>query len=328
MIGKEHICFDPALGDLSENDNIGAFVRAGTDGDPISSGDGSSDNVANTFEGLDARSFMFAYDATGDNWDRLRINSSGELLVSANLTVDNDFAHAEDDAHVSGDIGSFSLSIRLDDIDGVNTAYIAGANGDYQGFFTDEKGQLYVTDESGNALLTTIDSVLDNILIDTNAMVVDLAAIEVELLDQGTTLDSILVDTNAMVVDLAAIEVELLDQGTTLDSVLVELQKNKFIGDCLRVTDAAQSIKTTAVSATGTQADLLTSALSNRTGLYVQNCGNRPVYIAEDGAADAAATGLKLSCGAVAEFKFGASARLDIKAAGGTQEVRVLEYAC
>lgn len=300
MIGKTKWCFDPALGDLSENDNIGAFVRAGTDGDAISSGDGNSDNVANTFEGLDVRSFLFGYDATGDNWDRLQINSSGELLVSANLTVDNDFAHAEDDAHVSGDVGSFSLSIRLDDIDGVNTAYLAGTNGDYQGFFTDEKGQLYVTDESGNAILTTIDSVLD----------------------------SILVDTNAMVVDLAAIEVELLDQGTTLDSMLVELQEFKYIGDCLRVTDAAQSLKTTAVSATGTQADLLTAALSNRTGLYVQNCGNREVYIAEDGAADAAVTGLKLPCGAIADFRFGASARLDIKAIGGTQDVRVLEYAC
>ncbi len=45
-----------------------------------------------------------------------------------------------------------------------------------------------------------------------DSLVTDAAAIETELLDQGTSLDS-------MVTDLAAIETELLDQGTTLDNI-------------------------------------------------------------------------------------------------------------
>lgn len=90
---------------------------------------------------------------------------------------------------------------------------------------------------------------------------------------------------------------------------------------------ANSSLKTTAKSATTTQSALLASALASRKFLYIQNVGNRAVYLAESGAADAAATGLKLSPGSLAEFRFGASANLDVKAAGGTQELRILEAA-
>lgn len=62
-----------------------------------------------------------------------------------------------------------------------------------------------------------------------DAVVTDLAAIEVELLDQGTTLDNIETEQtaqglslDAMVTDLAAIETELLDQGTSLDALVVD----------------------------------------------------------------------------------------------------------
>lgn len=88
--------------------------------------------------------------------------------------------------------------------------------------------ELDVYDKVAGDLLTTIDE-------DTAAMVIDLAAIEAELLDQGTTLDDILTDTNAMVVDLAAIEVELLDQGSTLDSIETSVQ---LIDDLVLYEDA------------------------------------------------------------------------------------------
>jgi hypothetical protein len=122
--------------------------------------------------------------------------------------------YAEDSAHTSGDDGQQALAVRQDSL-----ASSTSTDGDYGSFKQNAKGELYVIDTDGNALLTTIDADTSNIAVDTAAMVVDLAAIEVELLDQGTTLDSILTDTNAMVVDLAAIEVELLDQGTTLDGI-------------------------------------------------------------------------------------------------------------
>jgi len=335
MMGKVKNCFDRSLADLNENDNVGSFLRSGVDGSLITSGNGASDNVANTFEGLDTRAFAYAWDSVGDNWDRLQINASGELKVAAAIDVANDFVYNEDTAHATGDAGAFGLTIRMADINGVNAALLAGTEGDYQGSYTNNKGELYVVDSAGNALLATIDSSLSaidadtsNIASDTAAMVIDLAAIEVEQLAQGVTLDSILTDTNAMVVDLAAIEVEQLAQGVTLDSLLTEAQKANYIGNCLRTAETSQFLKSTQVNATITQGALIASALANRTGFYVQNCGNREVYVAEAGVIDAAAVGLKLPCGAIADFKFASSASVDIEAIGGTQDLRVMEYAC
>jgi len=149
-----------------------------------------------------------------------QFDGDGRLRVDAEVSVATGSDKAEDSAHTTADIGTYILGVRVDDLTADNSLLLAGTNGDYQSFFTNAKGELYVTDKDVAALLTTIDSVLDNIYTDTQAMVVDLAAIEAELLDQGTTLDNIYTDTQAMVVDLAAIEVELLAQGTTLDSIL------------------------------------------------------------------------------------------------------------
>jgi hypothetical protein len=85
-------------------------------------------------------------------------------------------------------------------------------------------------------LLATIDAVLDDIKLDTGALVVDLAAIEVlqtSILSALTTidgvLDNILLDTNAMVVDLAAIEILITTTNsllTTIDAVIDQIQTN------------------------------------------------------------------------------------------------------
>ena len=174
---------------------------------------------------MDVRNFNYGYDATGDNWDRLQ-QVAGAMKVYID---DGDFEvdvvieaeKAEDSAHTTGDIGNFVLGIRVDDITADNSALQAGTNGDYQAFFINDEGELYVKDTDVASLLTTIDGVLDNIY--------------TEQLDQGTTLDSILTDTNAMVVDLAAIEAELLDQGTTLDSIETEIQSLTHAEDAAHV---------------------------------------------------------------------------------------------
>lgn len=220
---KDRLIFDTTdANTIAETDHVGAHTLSGA-GDLITSGDGDSDNVANTFEGLDSRSFLFGYDAVGDNWDRLQ-QVAGAMKVYID---DGDFEvdvvinaeKAEDSAHVSADIGNYVLAVRADSRP---TDANTSADGDYASFFVNDSGELYVKDTDVLSQLVTIDGVLDNILVDTNAIVVDLAAIEVELLDQGTTLDSILTDTNAIVVDLAAIEIEQLAQGVTLDSILVD----------------------------------------------------------------------------------------------------------
>lgn len=155
---KDQLVFDvTSAATIADSDQVGAYLLAGTDGDQISSGDGDSDNVANTFEGIDARSFMFGYDGTGDNWDRIR-QTSGAMHV---FIDDGDFEvdvvinaeKAEDAAHSSGDTGNYVLAVRQDTL-----AASTDADGDYASFKVDSVGSLYVKATDSDALLTTIDA--------------------------------------------------------------------------------------------------------------------------------------------------------------------------
>jgi hypothetical protein len=110
--------------------------------------------------------------ADGD-YSPLQVDSSGRLRVLADLTASFDFTYAEDSAHTDGDVGAFVLAVRQDTL-----ASSTSADGDYGAFKQTSLGELYVHDASANASLDAIET--------------DVAAIETELLDQGTTLDSIL----------------------------------------------------------------------------------------------------------------------------------------
>ena len=86
--------------------------------------------------------------------------------------------------------GSISLERLLADPSAIATSplvgsYVVGAGNEVVTVTTDGAlKQLDVRDDDAVALLTTIDADTGAILSDTNALVVDLAAIEVELLDQ------------------------------------------------------------------------------------------------------------------------------------------------
>ena len=129
----------------------------------ITSGDGDSDNVANTFQGLDARAFAFGYDSAGDNWDRLRA-TNGALHVDiqdASITVVESDTYAEDSAHTTADTGGYVLAVRAD---ARPTNANTDADGDYASFFVNNSGELYVKDTDAAALLTTIDADTGSIL--------------------------------------------------------------------------------------------------------------------------------------------------------------------
>jgi hypothetical protein len=128
----------------------------------------------------------------------LQVDAQGRLVVNAQVTVDIGAEKLEDAAHASGDTGNYILSVRMSDVNGANAALLADTNGDYQSVFTNDKGELYVKDTDALTKLTEIDNVLDAIKLDTAAMVIDLAAIEAELLEQGLTLDSIEADTDVI----------------------------------------------------------------------------------------------------------------------------------
>jgi hypothetical protein len=121
--------------------------------------------------------FLHGFDQSISNEDGyLYVDFSDDLLspdgylnvsIGSPIEVNVDvIQYAEDSAHVSGDIGNFNLSIRLDDINGSNAAFLAGTEGDYQGFFTNEKGELYTHDEDAYGALLDIVAGLDNINFD------------------------------------------------------------------------------------------------------------------------------------------------------------------
>jgi len=152
---------------IADSHHVGAHTLSGI-GALITSGDNDNDNLSTTtIEALDIRGFNYIYDSTGDNWDRLQgVNGAVKVYID-----DGDFEvdvviraeKAEDSIHTTGDFGNYILGVRLDDIDGANSALLAGNNGDYQSFFTDDKGQLWVRDKDVADLLTTIDVDTGNI---------------------------------------------------------------------------------------------------------------------------------------------------------------------
>lgn len=62
------------------------------------------------------------------------------------ITTSESDVYAEDSAHASGDQGTFTLGIRVDDLDAVPASVLAGTEGDYQGFILGANGALKVSD--------------------------------------------------------------------------------------------------------------------------------------------------------------------------------------
>lgn len=143
MIGKERLVFDTATPD--ETDNTGAYLRSSdgtllthtTDGskERLDVSSGAEHDTGTAYTLGDKGSLALAVDPSGD-YAPLKVNADGELLVDVQVNSGAD--KAEDAAHVSGDIGSYVLSVREDVL-----ATSTSASGDYQSFKTDSKGALW-----------------------------------------------------------------------------------------------------------------------------------------------------------------------------------------
>jgi hypothetical protein len=101
------------------------------------------------------------------------------------------------------------------------------------------------------AILAGIDTVLDNIKLDTAALVVDAAAIEVLITQIDVVLDTIKVDTGLMVTDLAAIEVLLTTIDTVLDTIKTDTAAMVVDLAAIEVNTNIQSLTLTSSSTTG-----------------------------------------------------------------------------
>ncbi len=328
--------------------NVGAYVRS-SDGTLI-------DSV--TIATVD----RLAVDATMKDGAGNALTSTGGALdvnlASGTITINEEDIFAEDAAHTTGDKGSHILAVRQDTL-----AASTSADGDYASFKVNNVGELYVTDEGSEAVLVTIDAVLDTIKTDTAAMVTDLAAIEVELLDQGTTLDAILADTANMDTNIGSINTTLTGLShdedtahTTGDAGVMSLAvRNDTLaaladtdGDyapfqvdadgalyvnvassgTLTVNDAALANTAIANAANAldvanTAEDVVAAPLANRKYLFVYNNGNKEAYVGSTGVTSA--NGFPLPPGSILEMRAGASIDIEWVSADTNQELRTLE---
>ena len=119
-------------------DNIA--ISDGTDTLAVN-GDGSINSVV-TATNLDIRDLTHVSDSVkiGDGTDLLAVNADGSINVNASISGLT-FDYAEDSAHVSGDVGSYSLSVREDSL-----AISTSASGDYQSIKTDALGRMWMNE--------------------------------------------------------------------------------------------------------------------------------------------------------------------------------------
>lgn len=257
---------------IADSHTIGAYTLS-SDGSLVTSGDGNSDDIANTFEGLDTRSFGFIYDSVGDNWDRLQgVNGAVKVFID-----DGDFEvdvvinaeKAEDSAHVSGDIGNYVLGVRIDDLSVDNSALLAGTNGDYQGFFTNAKGEMYVKDSDVLAELQGgIDVSISN---DTNYGVVGANTLRTAAQIGNATGAA---DFGAGNATAQTLRVTLADDD--------EIDVN----DAALANTAIQHAQQAATAA-DTAESTVDSILADRKYLFLANEGNRKISIGGAGVTDA-----------------------------------------
>lgn len=155
-LSLERLIFDPA--DAANSPNLGAYLRAGSDGDLISSTlisgkEGLDVNLINasvvvTATDLDIRDLTHVSDSVqiGDGTDFLAVNADGSINVNI-LSDGNDGIFAEDSAHVSGDNGAHVLSVRSD-----VQASLVSASGDYASLQQESQGRLKVYSSPNGAI--------------------------------------------------------------------------------------------------------------------------------------------------------------------------------
>lgn len=353
---KDHITFDTTdAGTITDSDKLLAGLIS-TDGTTLltdTAGTGASAGK----QGQDV--YVINEDLNvnlqaGDGTDITQTGGALDVnLASGSITINEEDIFEEDAAHTSGDKGSHVLAVRQDTL-----ASSTSTDGDYASFKVDATGQLYVTDEDTQALLTTIDAVLDSIKVDTAAMVVDLAAIEVELLDQGTTLDTISTNITTITGDTTSIDATLTALSKAEDSVhssgdqgIMALGVRNDAGTALAAdgdyipftTDATGAVRVvdtstgndnalanTALANTATvvgttATDLLGTDLANRKYAFIANLGNKKIFVGDSGVTTA--NGFPVSPGSTLELRAGAAIDLHaIKATGGSaNDTRILE---
>jgi hypothetical protein len=126
------LTFDPTDSEsIAAGSSVGAYVRAGTDGDLIGS------ETLNSLEWLRVTGPII--DSAGNE---VGVTSNS---LDVNITAAPGLgSYMEDDPHTSGEDGQFVLSVRVDSLAAVPATALAGTELDYQAFITGPSGELFV----------------------------------------------------------------------------------------------------------------------------------------------------------------------------------------
>ena len=248
------LVFDPT--ETAASSNVGAYVRAGSDGDLI-----ASQTIA-AEEWLNVASALF--DSAGNG-----ITSTGGALdvnfASGNVALASEFD--EDTAHTSGDKGQFILGLRVDDLSAVPAAVLAGTEGDYQGLISNANGALYVAGVDFD--IRALSSGTDSVAITDGGGSITVDAVDLDIRDLSSATDSVA----AWVSDGAGNAI-----GSTAGALDVNIASGDLDDD---LADTAILGSATAVSTTAV--NVVTSALANRKHMFLANLGNKALFFGQSG---------------------------------------------
>lgn len=160
-LSLDRLLFDPA-GTLVEQANVGAYVRAGSDGELIDSTSNAlhvllqNTSLVVTATDLDIRDLSAAQDSIkiSDGTDSLEVNADGSINVNATFTG----TYAEDSAAVSGD-KVFGAGVQRHDANSTTVS----ADGDYSLMHVNAVGGLKASliGSTGNDLVVNADGSLN-----------------------------------------------------------------------------------------------------------------------------------------------------------------------
>lgn len=353
MSFKERLVFDPA--NATEGDKIAGYVY-GAGGTLITSttvgpDEGLDVNILNTVTvsatNLDIRDLTHVSDSVkvGDGTDFLLVNTDGSINITDNggsLTVDGTVAATQSGSWTvaATQSGSWTVTATATDFDIRDLTHVSDSIrlGDGTTLVTTTT----VGPDTGldvnilNDISVSLNGVYDvgtNPTPDNAGLIAHTRAATPGAANQ--TLRSTGASPSADNVDPA--NVYALDTNAfgfawdgsawdRLTSTSGNLNVNVASSATLTVSDAAlanTAVSAAAASITTTAASVATSALSNRKYLFVQNLGNRSIYVGPTGVTTA--TGLRLSPGSVLEARIGAAVTLFGITDSGTQDVRSLQ---
>lgn len=332
--GKTRIRVDTAS--LADGDSIGSYL-VDSAGNLLTStlvGAKQSLDILAQSEHLDGSAYAAgvdylmsagAVDESG-NWQPLRINASNELLVAATVNFAGDYA--EDSAHVSGDVGLFSLAVRRDTpTSGVDT------DGDYASFNVNSTGHLYTHDTSANATLTSIDTSLNSIEADVDEMNTSLNNIEADVDEMNTSLNNI--EEWAKAEDAAHVSGDLGIQalGVRKDAA----GSNAADGDytsfltwsegSVKVVDVSNgSLLQQRVVVANTATLIPASPLASRKTLMIQNSEGPTIYVGSATVTSSGATrGIEVPKDSFLEMEIGPAVGVYGITGGGNANIYILE---